>query len=598
MTVRCVSSLAIVAFSFALALPTQAQDTGWTITRFHADYTILPDRSLVVVETIAVDFNELNRHGIYRDIPVRYKRLVGDRGVVQAGRMTLDLDVQQVTDGSGKERQTKVSREGNDLRIRIGDPDRTVSGRQTYVIEYTLSGGLGFFDEHDELYWQVTGTRWPVEIERASATVMLPQASARAHADAEGWSAYCYAGWAESTSNARCSAEYVGNGQYTYSSQRLGAGEGLTLVAAFPKGLIAPPTRAEQTGEWLVRWGPALSPLFAIAFMFQLWQRRGREPDAGSVVATWEPPEGIRPGPAGTLVDQRADMDDVVATVLDLAVRGYVEIREVPPDGILGQVDANSFAGRALRTLGLSENDWQLIQVRADTDELKPFEKRVLTGIFEGESTRRMSDLHNEFYTRLPQIHESLYADLVRQRLFPTSPHRTRVKYLWIGGAIMAAGVAIGAVLSHIVLLIGVVLSGLVVLLFSFAMPVMTPKGARVRRQLKGLEEYIRRVEKAEMEFRHAPEKTPELFETLLPFAVALDASDIWVKQFEGVLTAAPAWYGSDLSNWNSNAFGSQMAGFQSAATRTLGSAPGSSSGGGGGGSVGGGGGGGGGGSW
>jgi uncharacterized membrane protein YgcG len=587
--------LAIMASTFAL--PAHAQDTGWTITRFDADYTVLPDRSLVVVETIAVDFKNLNRHGIYRDIPVQYKRVVGDRGV-QAGRVTLDLNVQQVTDGRGAMRQTKVSREDNDIRIRIGDPDRTISGRQTYVIQYTLSGGLGFFDEHDELYWQVTGTRWPVKVERASATVMLPHAAARAFADAPGWSAYCYAGWAESTSNARCSAEYVGNGQYEYSSQRLDAGEGLTLVAGFPKGVIAPPTKAEQTAGWLIRWGPMLLPLFSIAFMFQLWQRRGREPDAGSVVATWQPPEGIRPGPAGTLVDQRADMDDVVATVLDLAVRGYVEIREVPPDGILRQVDANSFAGRALKTLGLSENDWQLTQTRVDTDELKPFERRVLTGIFEGEPTRRMSDLHNEFYTRLPRIHESLYADLVRERLFPTSPHRTRVKYRWIGGAIIAAGVAIGAALSHIVLLIGVVLSGLVVLLFSFAMPAMTPKGAQMRRQLKGLEEYIRRVEKAEMEFRHAPERTPELFEILLPFAVALDVSDIWVKQFEDVLTAAPAWYGSDLSSWNANSFGSQMAGFQSAATRTLGSAPGSSSGGGGGGSVGGGGGGGGGGSW
>jgi len=590
-TVFAVASLALVS-------PIHAQDTGWTITRFHADYTVLPDRSLDVVETIAVDFNELNRHGIYRDVPVKYKRVVGHRGVVQAGRVTLDLDVREVADGNGNRAQSKVSREGNAVRIRIGDPNRTVSGRQTYAIHYTLASGLGFFDEHDELYWQVTGTRWPVEIERASATVTLPQAAARTFADREGWSAYCYAGWAESTSDARCNAEYLGSGQYRYSSQALDAGEGLTLVAAFPKGVIAPPTSAEKTASWLIRWGPGLLPLLAFAFMSQLWQRRGREPDAGSVVPTWRPPDEIRPGPAGTLVDQRADMDDVVATVLDLAVRGYLQIREVPADGILGQVDANSFAGRALRTLGLSKNDWQLTQTRADIDELKPFEKRVLRGIFEGDVTRRMSDLHNDFYTRLPEIHESLYADLVRQRLFPTSPHRTRVKYLWIGGAVMAAGAAIGVLFSHIILLIGIVLSGLVVLLFSFSMPAMTPKGAQMRRQLKGLEEYIRRAEKAELEFRQAPEKTPELFETLLPYAVALDVSDIWVKQFEGVLKAAPAWYGSDLSGWNSSAFGSQMAGFQSAATRTLGSAPGSSSGSGGGGSVGGGGGGGGGGSW
>ena len=129
-------------------------------------------------------------------------------------------------------------------------------------------------------------------------------------------------------------------------------------------------------------------------------------------------------------------------------------------------------------------------------------------------------------------------------------------------------------------------------------MPAMTAAGARVRREVEGLEEYIRRAEKREIEFRDAPERTPELFSTLLPYAVALDVSELWVRQFDGLLTEPPTWYAGSIQGFSSGGFHQSLASFQSAAATTLQSAPGGSSGSGGGGSVGGGGGGGGGGSW
>ncbi len=579
----------------------QAQDTGWTITSFHSDYAVQPDRSIHVVERIAVDFGRLRRHGIYREIPVRYRKVIREGLPLEAGKLTFDLDLEKVTDGEGNELQTEIER-GDYVRIRIGDPNRYVTGRQTYVLYYRLPGGLGFFEDHDELYWQVTGTEWPVPILQASANVTLPPAEAWAKRDAEGWSAWCYAGWFESMSGERCTASVVDAGRYRFESGRLEAGEGLTLVAAFPKGVIRAPTGAEKVAEAVATWWPAGLPFAAFFLMFGLWSSRGREPSAGSIVPVWHPPDGVPPGAAGALVDQRADMDDVVATLLDLAVRGYVRIREVPPDGAMGMVEEGSFAGKALRSLGLYKTDWELERTgmaSADGD-LTPYEGRVLQGIFEGDSSRRMSDLHNEFYEHLPEIHEGMYDLLIAKGFFRRSPNTVRKVYRGIGiGVLFLAGVLLTNT-ENWILGAGIALVGVIVFLFSSFMPAMTLTGARRWREVKGLEEYIRRAEKAELEFSQAPEKTTELFETLLPYAVALDVSDLWVDQFADVLAASPpTWYaGTTYGAFSAGRFQSGLADFRTAATRTMGSAPGSSSGAGGGGSVGGGGGGGGGGSW
>lgn len=591
------SLLAALALLSAAPVVRGQDDTGWSILSFAAEYTIHPERTIEVVEQITVDFGDLQRHGIYRDIPVRYRR-VATAGV-PAGRVSVDLDLEGVTDGAGNEWDTEVTR-GDYVRIRIGDPDRTVTGWQTYVIHYTLSEGLGFFDDHDELYWQVTGTGWPVPIGKVEAVVSLPAQAARASAGDAPWAAECYAGWAESSDSERCEAQVVPPGRYRFSAGRIEPGEGLTLVAAFPKGVIAPPTAADRAMGGIVTYGPLAFPLIALVAMLLLWSQTGREPDAGSIVPRWHPPEGLRPGPAGTLHDQKADMDDVVATILDLAVRGHLRIREVP-SSVLDVVGESSFAGRALKTLGLYDQDWKVERLEQDPADLARHEHLVLQGLFDGgEDTRRMSELHNEFYKHLDDIRNALYDQVVRQKLFPRSPDATRKLYLFAGIALGALGAVVGASLGHVFLGVGLGLSGLIVLLFSFIMPAMTLQGARLRRDVAGLEEYIRRAEKAELEFREAPEKTPAHFSEILPYAVALDVSDIWVGQFESVLASSPpTWYvGNFGGGWSGSGFRSGLAGFESAATKTLGSTPGSSSGMGGGGSVGGGGGGGGGGSW
>ena len=601
-------SRAVVAL-IVLLLPVslRAQDTGWVIQSFDAQYTVNADRTIDVTEQITVDFGQLQKHGIYREIPVKYAKVLQAGVPVRAGTVQVGLDVLSVTDGQGHPLGTQVSR-GNDVRIRIGDPDVTVSGVQTYVIRYRLERGLGFFGDHDELYWQVTGTNWPVPILKASATVALPddkastagRASTASRSGGRGSSAWCYAGWAESNSNARCTATVTSPGRYAFSAGQLDPGEGLTMVAAFPKGVIAAPTAADTLREQASFWWPVLLPLLGFIGMFSRWRAKGREPDPGSIVPNWHPPAGLPPGAAGTLVDQHAGMDDIVATLLDLAVRGYIRIAEVPST-IMATLGEHSFVGKALRSLGLSKTDWELTRTdKPLPGDLVPYEMEVLDGVFDdGSTTRRMSDLHNEFYTHISDIKQGMYDFLVKERLFPRSPASVRNGYLVLGILLTVAGIPLGAVTTNVVLGAGLALTGIIILLFSGIMPAKTAEGARRWREVMGLEEYIRRAEKSELEMSQGPERTTELFSTLLPYAVALDVSDIWVSQFAGVLASQPPnWYMGTSGNFNVGSFSSGLSSFQTAATRTMGSSPGSSSGSGGGGSVGGGGGGGGGGSW
>lgn len=571
-----------------------AQDTGWNIVSFHADYQINADRTIDVTERIDVDFGPLQKHGIYREIKTRYRRVVGSGIPIQAGTEDIGIELLSVTDGQRQPLGTSIERGGR-FRVRIGDPDIYVTGAQTYILKYRIERGIGWFAAHDELYWQVTGTEWPVPILRATARVRLPS-----HQPSSPYSAWCYAGWYESSDNSRCTAEANGLGEFRYESGRLDPGEGLTLVAGFPKELVPAPTRSELFMAQFLRWWPISLPMFVLVGMFMRWNAVGREPETGSIVPNWKPPEKLPPGAAGTLLDQKAGMDDIVATLLDLAVRGFITLKEVEPEGLFGQLDSKTFIGKALRSLKLTKTDWEISRTEQSGDGLTRYELLILGGVLEGDESRRMSDMHNDFYKHLPKIYEGMYDEVVERGLFLKRPETTRNKYRGLGLLFIVAAPALGFPLQNGVLAFGLGLSGIIIFLFANAMPAMTPFGARRWAELKGLEEYIRRAEKLELETKYAPEKTTQLFESLLPYAIALNVSDIWVKQFASVLAAQPpTWYvGQGIGHFNSASFSDGLSNFASSATATMGSSPGSSSGGGGGGSVGGGGGGGGGGSW
>jgi hypothetical protein len=272
------------------------------------------------------------------------------------------------------------------------------------------------------------------------------------------------------------------------------------------------------------------------------WAWVGRDPSPGSIVPAWRPPDGVPPGAAGALVDQRADPADVLATILDLAARGYLVIREVHPSGVPAEGDeAVRVARTILENVGVWTTEWEFRRTDESLDDLATFERAVVHSLFGAERSVTMSAVAESFRARLPALYATLYDDMVGRGWFRQSPHATRREWLVLGGALVAVG-ALVLWAGEVVLGLGLVLSGGVVLAFSAVMPVVTRAGARARDALLGLREYVRRAERAEVEARHRGERAPRRFEEILPYAIALGVVDLWLDEFAG-LVKGPGWY-------------------------------------------------------
>jgi hypothetical protein len=280
-----------------------------------------------------------------------------------------------------------------------------------------------------------------------------------------------------------------------------------------------------------------------LALMTAWWAWVGRDPRPGSIVPSWRPPDGVPPGAAGALIDQRADPADILATILDLAARGYLQIREVHPAGVPAEGGEGARVARVLlENVGLWTTEWQFLRSDKPVDDLATFERAIVHSLFGVERMVTMSAVAQQFRERLPALYRSLYEEMVERGWFRHSPHSTRREWLLLGGAVAAAGVVLLAWLGIQDFGTGLLLSGAIFLAFSPIMPVVTRRGAHARDQLLGVREYVRRAERAEVEARHRGERAPRRFEEILPYAIALGVVDLWLEEFAG-LARGPGWY-------------------------------------------------------
>ena len=424
---RRVAAVALgVLAAFVLAAPARAQSlAGERIVRYDVEIVIENDGALRISETIDYDFGTMPRHGIIREIPTTFRYDdTYDREypvTVESVTATGDASADYVIEHPG----------GGVTAIRIGDPDRTITGRHTYTIRYRVEAALNGFRDHVELYWNAIGDEWDVPIDIATTVVRAP---------ARILQVACYTGYeGSSLPCARASSGPVGA---RFAQRDLQPFQGMTVVVSLPKGAVpAPEPRLRE------RWSPArafaLTPTTGAAsggllvlaiggFGYLLWRtgrdRRWRggqvdqvmgnptgesqsvplfEGDASAPVE-FAPPADLRPGQIGTLLDERANTLDVTATIVDLAVRGYLLIQEIPKEGLFGKPD------------------WTLIRLEQPEDELLPYERKLLNGLFEDGTEVTLSSLRNTFAERLKGVEESLYVDGVTQGWFTARPDKVR----------------------------------------------------------------------------------------------------------------------------------------------------------------------------
>ncbi|HEX6576436.1 MAG TPA: DUF2207 domain-containing protein [Gemmatimonadaceae bacterium] len=537
------------------------------------------DASVDVTERVAVhaEGNQIRR-GIYRDFPTRYRDRFGNR-------VKVDLDVRGV-EKNGVMEPWFTENMSNGIRINTGNDDfLPVPNDYTYTIRYRATRELGFFADHDELYWNAIGTGWIFPIEKATVEVRLPDPVPvnQMHVEA-------YTG-AQGAKGSDYTAQIVQPGVARFAVTRpLDSYEGFTIVVTFPKGLIAAPTGADRA-KWLLKDNRGIlialaGFIFLLVYMYRAWSAVGRDPRKGIIVARYEPREGHSGAGMRYLEKMGYDMRSFTGDVLALAVAGRLRIRE----------EKKFF-----------KSEWSLEKL--DTPQpfsLTPAQNALYHTLFRSGDSLVLKNTNATKVQAARDAHKMSLDKLYQPDYFK----RNTKQAVWAWLIAIATGglafIASGGFGIPVIIGIGVLML-ISLLVFGYLIKAPTPEGRQLLDEIEGLKLYMSVAERDELRSMKGPDE-PVLdaarYEMLLPYAVALDVEDAWTKKFTAAVGAAAAaeaansmyWYHgrgpiSNLGDFTSSIGSSLNSSISSASTP-----PGSSSGAGGGGSSGGGGGGGGGG--
>lgn len=541
-----VLSLFACFFIVMMASDTSLAYYEWYIREFDVQIDVAQDSSLKIREHIKVDF-DVEKHGIYREIPVEY---INDVGL----NYNLRLRVESVTDNEGNAWIYQVSGSGGNVFIRIGDPNAYAQGPQDYVITYSVERGMRFFDEFDELYWNVTGNEWDVPIGLARMTVRYPEA------DPENIKTICFTGSRYSRKQ-NCTQESYGD-HAVFTAKGLGAYEGLTASVSLPKGLLAAPSLYKNIAWFAAdNWGFSL-PFLALLLLYYLWYTRGRDPKKyHTVVVEFSAPDDMTPAEMGTLLDESADMKDISAEIIHLAVNKHLVIEEVKK-----QVWIFSSSHYILKRVKDKESQ----KLRKP---LTPHQEKLINALFSGHDSVKISDLKEKFYKSIPDIQKALYGEVVEiRKYFLKNPSSVRTKYFVTGAVILFLsffGFGIFAAFERLDLVFGTLLVGPVFMIMARLMPRKTLAGAEAHRKVLGFKDYINTAEKYRVKFQ----EDQDIFERFLPYAMIFGLADKWADAFKGIYKGKPDWYRGQ-GDFSPNVFVSRINNFAHAANSTLASRP------------------------
>lgn len=568
-------SLAIVPF---LGLSRAHADVNdFIIHDFHGRYELFNDVNggrMHVTETIELTFSAQN-HGILRAIPVDYQ---GN---------SLKLDVKSVLRDGQSEPYTTYN-QGNHKVLKIGDAKGIITGRHTYKIQYEMQNIITFFNEYDEWYWDINGDQWQQAFEKVSGEVVMPE-----NWDNQGLpAASCYTGF-EGSTQLVCGMDRTERGYIFSAGRQLNRGETLTVATAVQKGLFVPRDRADwfRDNVWQFA-GLFAGAALSIVALRQWWLWGKDHKGRGVIVPEYKPPKNLTPAEVGLLHDYNVDSRDLTATIIDLAVRGYVKIHD-----------------EEKKTLGIFKSrKFSLELTNEKIGNLKAHEKSLLQAIFATMSKGTRQELsgisRSSMQTSVMNIRSQLKTSLTKEYgLLEEAPTRL---YVTLGAIVAAAVIMIivsgggwGWSLGSIAAIVCSVISMILMRRRSHA-------GVAAYEHIQGLKLYMDTAEKERLKMMQSvdrpyaePSHTVELFEKLLPYAVALGVEKSWSKQFESIYRESPNWYAGNHAAFSTvyftNSLASGVTAFNSSFSASTSS---SSSGSGGGGFAGGGGGGGGGGGW
>lgn len=566
--------IAIILFAFASTI--RAQEYFY-IKNFDVAVKVNQDASLDVREIISVHFTE-PRHGIYRKIPYKYKL-----ENLPAGSEMADIQWKRngyrytkIKNIDVKGFSSKIQTDGDYESIRIGSKNSTVDGDQVYEISYTIYGAINFFKDHSELYLNLTGNEWNVEIQKAHFTIEFYKPFPKTPA----W--FVSTGYLGSRSNATATKMVNDNTIEGTLMHSLNPYEGITAGVIMPKDYLAKPDYRMMGMGWLL-----LIPIVFL-IMYGVWKKWGKDLPV-TVQTEYYPPGNISPSVPGYIIDGRLNRRDLTALIPYWGAGGYLKVNEIEEKKLFGL---------------LKDTAYEFIKVKNLDANAKSFEKTMFDGLFSSGNTVQLSSLKDSFYTTMNTARKELETEIKVSHYY-TSYSRTIATLLPIGGLFILVPSLIQLFSDYpldFLQWLAFSISALLIIVYGALMSKKTVKGTELYQKLLGFKEFIKSVEKDRLaEFL---KQDPNYFDKVLPYAIVFDMADTWKDKLKGLDVPPPTWYSGNYSGhpFSTMMFMNSLDNSMNQMTKTFYSAPASSgsSGGsfGGGGFSGGGFGGGGGGSW
>ncbi|MBI2252333.1 MAG: DUF2207 domain-containing protein [Armatimonadetes bacterium] len=496
---------------------------NWQINDFDVQVDVQPDRTVEVTEKILANF-EVEKHGIIRFIPI-------SRGFNLLGNGDLGFELLSVTDSSGRDLEYKKNYRGNYIFLKIGNPNKVILGNYTYIIKYKIRSVIKTFQESDELYWNITGNDWDAPINKAKAIFKLPKDAPLNSMQIKG-----FVGAYGSTSE-KCIAKILDARTFYFEAVNLNSREGLSGAVRFPTGIIQKENPFLNIIYFLLNNWFIFIPFITFIFLFYKWFTYGRDPKKrGTIIPMYEPPKidnrnWLSPTEVGILIDEKLDPRDISAAVINLAVKGFLKIKEI-----------DFYLNKGYEFIKLKEIE--------DSPLITEFEKEIFKKIFGTKEKVLLSSLKYNFAEDLAKLKNKAYENMVKNNLFQTNPEKIRANYKIIGIFILFCSFFLFP-LSYLFFLT-LIISGIEFIIASPFMPKKTSKGVKALEEILGFEEYIKKAEKYHIEW----EVKENIFEKYLPYAMVLKLEREWAKRFENIYKESPSWYeGSSIGSFNTYNF-------------------------------------------
>ncbi|WP_287482156.1 DUF2207 domain-containing protein [Caldilinea sp.] len=506
--------------------------------RFDVDIQVNEDGSFDVAEHQRIRFIGGTFREGYREIPKRNFGYLSNWSVTDDGG-----NVYAQTTGGELPYTFTVDDLGDRYMIRWFFPP--TSQTRTFTLRYRVHEGLRYYAGGEQLWWKaVFGDRqFPVLESRVRVLVPAP-------ATIDEWAAYINSRDARDA----VTAERLDNGRtIVFTTLRtLRAGEELEVRVQFTHGVVAgsapawqaaadaEAARQEAEQAFRDRWGPVATVILGVltlvlllggpALVYLMWYNYGRDKPVTRIADYLpEPPDDLQPGLAGVLLDESADMQDIVATIVDLARRGVISITEVKESGLFRM--GTDF----------------IYRLEKPDAPLAPFEQKLVKAIFGAKKERKLSELKDKFYTAIPAIKTAMYEALVERGYYRSNPESVRTQFGCLGGVAMVAAIGLSFLLmvwlidltpAAICPGIGLFAIAISLLIAARFMPRKTDEGAEAAARWKAFKEYLRNLEKYT-----DVEAQKEIWDRWLPYAIAFGIDKAYIRKFEAVNAPAPGWY-------------------------------------------------------